>query len=288
MVDAVNRRRVYRQRVNVEVQLRVAGMRLPVNAMVLNVSVTGARLRSWIVLQRGTELAFEWTGADQKLLLLGSIVSRHPASGAPTYEYGLEFKALLPGQGDVLAREIAKAQRREAMARKQDQSAGILRAGTKDNRRRDYRARLEMPVELLFERTPSKNRQVTATDVSAGGLRVILDEPWLQKNDELRVRFRPPSDVLSVFPEGESEALVMTPFGLRRRSSSNRRPFEEMAIISRVAGRLPDYRGRPAYGISFVETDAYTREELARFIHAVQLKDLRDRAPLAPHKIKSS
>jgi c-di-GMP-binding flagellar brake protein YcgR len=34
----------------------------------------------------------------------------------------------------------------------------------------------------------------------------------------------------------------------------------------------------PVFGVAFVEVDAYTREEIARFIHAVQLGQLRERS----------
>lgn len=270
-----NERSGYRQPVDLPVQVSVSGIRIPVNATIVDVSVTGCRLRSWIALERGAKIAFDWPREHVDLRLTGSVMARRPCTQGGAFEYGVSFAGLLPAQSDLLAREIAEAQRREALNRGQ-QAAAMRVSPAQFNRRHAYRARAEFIVDVTFEERKTAAIKVTATDISAGGLRIVCDRE-LTSNDEVTVRFRLPDDVLRVFPPGVHEDVVMTPFGPRRRTKNNRRPFEEMRIRSRIANRLKDWHGRPAFGVAFVEIDAYSREEIARFIHAVQLGQLRER-----------
>jgi hypothetical protein len=202
------------------------------------------------------------------------VTARRPSERGGAFEYGISFAGLLPGQSDMLSREIAEAQRREALNRAQ--AAAMQVSPAQFNRRHAYRARTEFSADVTFEERKAAAIKVTATDISSGGLRIVSDRE-LTSNDEVTVRFRLPDDVLTVFPPGVQEEVVMTPFGPRRRTKNNRRPFEEMRIRSRIANRLKDWHGRPAFGVAFVEIDAYSREEIARFIHAVQLGQLRER-----------
>ena len=270
-----NERSGYRQLVDLPVQVSVSGIRIPVNATIVDVSVTGCRLRSWIALERGAKIAFDWPREHVDLRVSGSVMARRPSDAGGAFEYGISFAGLLPAQSDLLAREIAEAQRREALNRGQ-QAAAMQVSPAQFNRRHTYRARAEFPVDVSFEERKATAIKVTATDISTGGLRIVCDCE-LTSNDEVTVRFRLPDNVLTVFPPGVREDVVITPFGPRRRTKNNRRPFEEMRIRSRIANRLKDWHGRPAFGVAFVEIDAYSREEIARFIHAVQLGELRER-----------
>lgn len=270
-----NGRSSFRQSVDLPVQVAVSGIRIPINATVVDVSVSGCRLRSWIALERGANISFEWPREHVDLRLTGSVMARRPSSRGGAFEYGISFAGLLPAQSDLLAREIAEAQRREALNRAQ-QAHAVPVSAEQFNRRHDYRARSQFAVDLSFEERKMAAIKVTATDISSGGLRIVCDRD-LVENDDVTVRFRLPAGVLTVFPPGVQEETVMTPFGPRRRTKNNRRPFEEMRIRSRIARRLKDWHGRPAFGVAFVEIDAYTREEIARFIHAVQIGELRDR-----------
>lgn len=271
-----NERSSYRQTVDLPVHVDVRGIRLPVNATIVDISVTGCRLRSWIALERGATVAFDWPRPTLKLRLAGSIAARRPSSEGEAFEYGVTFTGLLPSESDALQREILEAQRREAFNRAQ-REAEMRTAPSSSNRRTAYRANIEFPLEVTYAERAGKPIEVRACDISAGGLRIIGDREF-QAGDEIVVRFRLPHHVLGVFPEKIEDEIVMTPFGERRRSRNQRRPFEEMRIVSRVASRLEDVDGVPAYGVAFIEVDAYTREEIARFIHAVQLGELRARS----------
>ena len=245
---------------------------MPVNATLVNISLSGCRMRSWIMLQRGATVEFDWSSESLKQHLAGTIVSRSPSSSGAAFEYGISFTKLTASEADALAKEITKAQRREALARA-DQPAQIAINADRVNRRHAFRASTQFPVTLCFEQQ-NMSIDAQATDLSAGGLRIICDQPFLRAGDEFIVRFRLPDDVLRVFPKVESEKIRETPFGPRRATTGSRRKFEEMSIRSRVQRRLDDRLTRPTYGITFVEVDAYTREEIARFIHASQLEKL--------------
>lgn len=259
-----NERSSYRQSVDLPVQVDVRGIRLPINARIVDVSATGCRIRSWIALERGAALSFDWPRETVKLRLAGTVAARRPSNEGETFEYGVTFTGLLPAESDLLAREIIEAQRREAFNRAQRAAAMNVKPSDM-NRRTAYRANVEFDLQLLFADRPAAPVSVTASDISAGGLRIICERA-LETNDEVELRFRLPSDVLRVFPAHVDEL------------KKQRRPFEEMRVRARVASRLADIEDKPAYGIAFVEVDAYTREEIARFIHAVQLGELRARS----------
>jgi c-di-GMP-binding flagellar brake protein YcgR len=270
-----NKRSGYRQQLELPAQLHVAGMRMAVHATLVNVSVTGCRFRSWVALERGARVQFDWPHEGPALHLAGEIVTREASREGAAFEYGIAFSDLTPAECDLLAKEINEAQRREALNRSL-QAKALDVSPAELNRRQSYRAHAEFPVELIFDDRTVHPVGVTATDIGSGGLRVVLDRE-LTEREELTVRFRLSGDVLKIFPPGVTEEFVETPFGMRKRTKNHRRPFEEMRLRARVAARLKDWCGRPAYGIAFVEVDAYTREEIARFIHAVQLAQLRER-----------
>ncbi len=271
-----NGRAGYRQPVDLPVQLTVTGIRLPVNATIVNVSVIGCRLRSWIAIERDAKIAFDWPRGGVELRLTGTIAMRQASDEGAAFEYGIAFEGLVPAQADLLAREIHEAQRREALNRSMQAKALQLKTADVNNRRTAYRAHAEFPLELTFEEPRKATIKVRAIDISSGGLRVVCEKE-LTPNDEVTVRFRLPDEVLKIFPAGVQEEILNTPFGPRKHTRNRRRPFEEMRIRSRVAARLEDCDGKPAYGIAFVELEVYTREEIARFIHAVQLTELRER-----------
>lgn len=271
---AQNQRGGFRQPVDVPVALEVGGMRMATNASVVNLSITGCRIRAWIVLERGARVSFLWPGAQSELRLCGRVVVRTASKRGAAYEYGINFEKLGTHESDALARVIAEAQRRNALSRAEAQRSGTP-AATPFNRRTAYRAHADFEVAMRFDERPGL-QTAKATDISAGGLRAVCEQP-LNPGDLVTVRFRLPDDVLSVYPPGIVEEVAITPFGPRTHRRRHRRPFEEMSIRSRVQSRLKDWHDRPAYGIAFVELDAYTREEILRFIHAMQLQRLRER-----------
>ncbi|HTU81233.1 MAG TPA: PilZ domain-containing protein [Candidatus Acidoferrales bacterium] len=268
-----NQRRYYRQSIELPVGVTVRGLPAPVYGTLINISEAGCRLRSLILLDRNRIVEFLLNCSDGKeLALRGRILSRTTPQSEAGFEYGIVFEGSAPADRDALAREIAHMQRRAAAARVTAREAAKYAAGGGRQRRSSVRAFVTFPVRYRINNRSAANGE--ASDVSAGGLRLICQEP-LEIGCEAELRFTLPSGVLNVYPPPE-ERLEITPFGERRiRVPDNRRPFAEMLLRARVLTQHEPLGGRDVYGVGFVDIDGYQREEIARFTHAVQLSQIR-------------
>jgi c-di-GMP-binding flagellar brake protein YcgR len=268
-----NQRRSYRQSIELPIAVSVRGLPAPVYGTLINISETGCRLRSLILLDRNRIVEFELNrpGAPG-LKLRGRVLSRATPQSDAGYEYGVAFEEIAGGQRDALGREIAEMQRRAASARVAARESAKYVAGGGKQRRTSVRTVFSVPVRYRPVNRPASLGE--ASDISAGGLRLMCSDS-LAIGSELEIRFTLPTSVLNVYPPPESRVEI-TPFGQRRiHVPDNRRPFEEMAIRGRILSRYEPYEGREMYGIAFTDIDGYQREEIARFTHAVQLARIR-------------
>jgi len=276
-VERGNQRQTYRQSIELPIAIEVEGLPAPVYGTLINISETGCRLRSLILIDRQRDVSFELKRPGHKALLLrGRIVSRSTPAGGGGYEYGVTF-ALTGTERASILKEIQEMQRREAVARADTKPAAAPKpAPTSGKQRRtSVRTLIGFPVRY---RTPGKaSITAEANDVSTGGLRLICKEK-IEIGTMVELRFILPSKVLSVYPAAE-ERTEITPFGRRRvRVPDNRRPFEEMIVNGRVVTRFAPHRDNEIYGVQFTDIDGYQREEIARFTHAAQLSKLRNNA----------
>lgn len=238
-----NKRESFRQAIDEPVELRVAGIDTAIKAQIVDLSIDGCRVRCLVLIDRGRAVTFTWkrsTGVS--LELKGSVVSRRSSTAGTGFEYGLRFDTLPEAQRDALARDITELQRRSALARS-EQKAAPVDADVQDQRRGAFRASVTFPVTYRHE-SQAVTIAAKATDLSAGGLCLISKEP-LAPGQLLELTFR--------LPFGETNG--------------------ETKLRARVVRRLPGTAG--SHGIAFLDLDPHTREELARFIHAVQLKRMR-------------
>jgi c-di-GMP-binding flagellar brake protein YcgR len=275
-IERGNQRRTYRQSIELPIAIEVSGLPAPVYGTLVNISETGCRLRSLILIDRDRDVRFELKRPGHKAILLrGQIVSRSTPPSGGGYEYGLTFK-LTKSERETLLKEIQEMQRREAAARADNRPqtvpAAAPAAATGKQRRGSVRTLVGFPVRY---KTPGRPAIVAeANDVSMGGLRLICLEK-LEIGTMVELRFTLPKSVLWVYPAAEDRTEI-TPFGPRRiRIPDNRRPFEEMIVHGRVVSRFAPLRDREVYGVQFTDIDGYQREEVARFTHAVQLAKLR-------------
>lgn len=137
-----------------------------------------------------------------------------------------------------------------------------------------------MPVEFEIAYTLEGRRgrrSARANDLSAGGLRLACDEDFL-KGSPLFLEFTLPDDFLATMTV-EKEVYEQSPFGLRPETIKVRPPgFEPMHVAAKVLVTFFDVRARAfAHGVSFVDLDTKTEEELQRFIHLWQINYLRTR-----------
>lgn len=137
-----------------------------------------------------------------------------------------------------------------------------------------------MPVEfpVLFAlRGRIGRRNAVANDLSAGGLRMLCDEDFINKS-VLELDFDLPDDFLAEMTV-EKEVYEQTPFGLRPDTiKSQPPPFLAMRMNAEVLSTfyVPGTK-QLAHGLRFVDIDPPMQEELQRFIHLWQLHHLRTR-----------
>lgn len=270
-----NQRQFYRQSIELPIAIEVAGLPAPVYGTLINISETGCRLRSLILIDRDRDVEFELKRPNQPAFLLkGRIVTRATPQKGGGYEYGVSFPRLTAAERAALAREIREIQRREAATRA-DRRAGpapkpVPKPGKQ--RRGSVRTMVEFPIRYRVGGKPSVS--ASANDVSTGGLRLHTEEP-LSVGTIVEMRFSLPNEFLYVYPLA-GERVEISPFGPRRvRIPDNRRPFEEMTVHGRIVSRFQPQRAREVFGVQFTDVDGYQREEIARFTHAVQLAKLR-------------
>ncbi|HTX58158.1 MAG TPA: PilZ domain-containing protein [Verrucomicrobiae bacterium] len=269
-----NQRRFFRQSIELPVAVSVRGLPAPVYGTLMNISESGCRVRSLILLDRDRIVEFTLHRPGRaEIALRGRVVTRVTPHSDAGYEYGVSFEELDAPAQDALAREIVEMQRRAAAARAEAREAEAAAGGEGNQRRTAVRTVAMFPVRY---RPTNRSANVgEASDVSAGGLRLLCGDA-LPVGSEIELRFTLPNDVLSVYPKAE-DRVEISPFGQRRvHIPDNRRPFEEMTVRGRVLARLEPAHGRECYGVGFTDIDGYQREEIARFAHAAQLVKLRN------------
>jgi hypothetical protein len=255
---------------DVPVKLRIRGIQEPVQATLLHIAVAGCRLRSWMLMERGSGVSFDWRLSDGKLLELNGVVAARyaPRNGGVGFEYAVALEPLPHADADALSREAAMLARQTASARSYDTSLVDISQFT------GYRVPDDFVLNYRGEDARITVKIARACDVTGNGLRIRCDEP-LRGDQILMLQFTLPEHVLGVH-KGKDDELVVGPFGYRRVPRKYlRRPFAELKLKARVLGSVKDSRRRDAYEVQFLEVDGMAREELARYIHASQLATLK-------------
>jgi hypothetical protein len=274
-IERGNQRGTYRQSIELPIAVEVDGLPAPVYGTLINISETGCRIRSLILIDRDRDVNFELKRPGHTAIhLRGKVVSRSTPPAGGGYEYGITFKQT-NSERATLNKEIQEMQRREAAARADARPATVgttAPARSAKQRRGSVRTLVGFSVRYRIPGRPAMTAE--ANDVSTGGLRLITPDK-LELGTLVELRFTLPNSVLWVYPAAEDRTEI-TPFGPRRiRIPDNRRSFEEMIVHGRIVSRFAPNRDREVYGVQFTDIDGYQREEIARFTHAVQLAKLR-------------
>lgn len=143
-------------------------------------------------------------------------------------------------------------------------------------KRGSFRASVEFTlIYTLNGRTGTRSAQ--ADDLSAGGLRLIGDED-LPNGSEVVFRFTLPNERISTL-RIEKEIEENTPLGPRKKKVMVPPPaFKEMTIKGKSVITFLNVRRRKfMQGIQFLNLDPRVGEEIQRFVHLAQLRELRDR-----------
>lgn len=161
--------------------------------------------------------------------------------------------------------------------KKKKSEPGQRRAAASATQKRSaFRMPVEFDVSYTLEGRRGR-RTAKANDLSAGGLRLLADEDLL-KNSTLVLEFRLPDEFLAGMMV-EKEVYEQSPFGLRPETVKVQpRGFSPMRVRAKVLASFFSIEHRKfAYGLSFVDLDTHTEEELQRFIHLWQINYIRTR-----------
>jgi c-di-GMP-binding flagellar brake protein YcgR len=270
-----NQRETYRQSIELPIAIEVAGLPAQVYGTLINISETGCRLRSLILIDRDRDVTFELRRPHgQALVLQGRIVSRSTPQKGGGYEYGVSFARMGESERGALAQEILEIQRREAAKRAEKRAVTAPKPGPRQSKQRRGSVRTMVEFPIKYRIGNKRSVEALANDISTGGLRLMTAEP-LAIGTLVELRFILPNDYLHVYPPA-GERVEISPFGPRRvRIPDNRRPFEQMTVQGRIVSKFQPIRGREVFGVQFTDVDGYQREEIARFTHSVQFAKLR-------------
>ena len=146
-----------------------------------------------------------------------------------------------------------------------------------DQKRAAYRATIEFPVVYVVDGREG-TRTATANDLSVGGLRLLGDEDFT-KDTVIDFRFTlPNAAVAGVYLE--KEVTERTAFGpQKKRVKVPPTPFQPMDMAGKIVIAFYNTQtNRFAHGVRFLHVPQKIEDEIQRFIHLYQLKQLRDRA----------
>jgi len=262
--------------------VRVDDLKQHVKLFLLDMSERNARLRAGVLLPPQTGVSFRWVGPSREAIVVHGHVCDIRMADKRTAEYAVEFS--MPAQTlDHLARELQRLQRRKlpkpalAAAPAESENAGgeDLAEFESAKDRKAYRAMVQFPVGArVLRKGKMVALEAEARDLSLGGMLLLLEED-VDEGTELELSFSLPADADQA--ENVKEIVEMTPFGERRiKKSSPKRRVEQLFVKARVLKKAGHARnGSPLFGVEFVEVPGFLTDEIARWIHAHQLKQLR-------------
>lgn len=247
-----NRRSFYRQAMYLRIDVRVAGVRIPVPSTLVDISAGGCQIHARTMIKPHVAIEFDLPRVGlPPLRLSGKLRKVTYTASDRTFRYAIEFDSLGDVTRDDLARFIHEEQRR---------ILSISRRGTDDERpkpsmrlqelRAHRRIEVNLPVTYTVGDTPGKYEGV-AVDVSTGGVRLISDRVLRQEWD-VNIRFTLPNDVLRV---------------LHSRSGAQR-PFSELRLVARPLPGVKQTRGRYMQSLVWVNPDPHITDEIRRFVEA--------------------
>jgi PilZ domain len=221
--------------------LHVRG-RSPVKAVLEQLNPTACRLRSVLLFDVGSALAFDFGAAGKAIRLSGRVAERN--GNGPRFSYRVTLDAL---PVDVEELTIAISQWRRAGASANREAAEAAAA--------DGLARVQTRVATQFRvafrtREGEEVSDGRAGDLSTGGLSLSCKER-LAEGRLLYLRFTLP-------PEG-----AVTADGAPQ-------PFSEMEVQARIIWQRSLGSGIFAYGVGFLEIDAANRAEIKRYVEGVR------------------
>lgn len=269
-------RSAFRLDVNSVIQIQLESLGRTMNATLVDLSEGGCRLRTPLCLPNST-IAFMWTGpAQEPMRLWGAMVATRITDYKET-EFGVRFE-MTQVEKDRLVNELHEIQRRIAF-KPAEMEAQLDANALGRAKRKSYRAPVRFPVTIKLK-GKANELAGSAQDLSIGGLLLVSPEK-LEEGSEADVQFTMPVEAVDLGGD-QRDVVERTPFGERKsKTLVPVRPFEPVSAKIKVIKRAGATSGGTAYGTSFMDLAPFTGEEIARFVHAYQLTQLRRAAAAA-------
>ncbi len=239
-----NRRLFYRQPLFVRVDLRVAGLRVPIPATVTDISGGGCALQARTMLKPRTGVEFYLPRSDAAALrLAGKLVKVNYVPADRTFRYAMAFEAMADDVHDALIRFISHEQRRSiSAARGRDPEATVVSAQPRLQEMRADR-RIEVNIPVRYSVPDASGIFVgTAIDLSTGGARIIT-ERILRQEWNVTVRFD--------LPNGGSNG--------------------EVRLHARPLPGVKSTRGRYLQSLAWRDPDPRVTEAIERYVQSMRL-----------------
>ena len=266
--ESTNRRSAYRQKLDLPIEVKVLGLHgAPTKpATLVDLSATGCRIRSRETYDMGTRVGFHWKGMSGAMRIGGRIIKREKTVSSFIYDYGIAFASMTPDEEDNIFQELLSFQRRDAVANAEKKTAVGVAADELPQTRLSYRESVTFPVR--YATGNQHDCEGEASDISMDGIRLWTNVA-LQSGARLHLTFTLPDFVLS----------VDSPEAIKRRSEFSRKNerFTEIRTKGLVVARLQGQGKGMPHGVRFVDLHPADREELARFIHSLQIYRLAER-----------
>ena len=261
-----NRRESYRQKLDVPIDVKIVGLHGQLNkpGTLMDLSASGCRIRSRENYELGTRIGFDVPSSEKHMKLTGTIVKREKSVSSFIFDYGVTFSGLSEGQKEAIVQELMHFQRRDAKAVSFKKFADVRTE--QPQTRLTYREEVTFPIQFMHGQ--SVHSSGFASDISMDGIRLWTDMA-LQNGARLHLTFTLPDYVL--YPDIEPGEPIP------RVANKSQHAFKEMHMKGVVVARLPSNTRKLPHGVKFVDLHPVDREEVARFIHLLQIYKLAQR-----------
>ncbi|MGA3037718.1 MAG: PilZ domain-containing protein [Vulcanimicrobiaceae bacterium] len=273
MAEAEKQRQAFRLEVNEDIVVKLEGTDRSMGALLIDLSEGGCRIRTRLCIPH-SQLEFKWKGPKEEIKLWGEMVGIRITEQKAT-EFGVRFE-MPQNEKDRLVQELHEIQRRMAFKTEPTQAGdgGVGRA-----KRKAYRAPVRFPISYKVKGGMHEYVAIAA-DLSIGGLMLITQEA-IPEGSEVELDFVMPVEAVDLGGD-QREVVENTPFGQRKvKKLVPVRPFEPIHCKGKVVKRIGASPEGTQYGASFIDMQEFTTEEVARFVHAFQLTQLRKAAAAA-------
>jgi c-di-GMP-binding flagellar brake protein YcgR len=252
-----NRRSYFRLPIQIPINLRVSGIKVPVPSTLVDISGGGCQVHGRTAIKEGSPVEFDLPRpGEPPLRLPGTVRKVIYTPGDKIFRYAIEFPAISPSTHDNLLRFIAEEQRREIARKRGHELSGKLSNRPSREHRSHTRVDIELPIRYNLVGAPTQFSAI-AIDISTGGMR-ILTERVLRQEWTITVRFTLPND-----PAKEV---------LKRRGHDPRehKDFMELRMDAKALPGLKESRGQYIQALIWVDPDPVATDEIQRFVNLVR------------------